>query len=479
MAAKKPKKTTTKQRATINLVAYDQALSHYWKAEYAQALHIVAQQIEEEHTALDELKLYRLWVEVIACLEDKAALRQLNDHLAFQFERHRATMSPEQLANYAALRGTIHFELDEIEAAHLIMRSVGEYINQPYVAELAQRYWDRLWIENNDPLWAQRQRISDYVLLQSLATSSLQGGSVERLEWIFDCVDSLWSQAPLRLEYYAHALVDAKNWSEAILQIDDLLAKFPNHTNYLFIKGTCLTRQENYAEAINVLTFVSRQTHDRDPDILAWLGMALGRHAQHTHNSHLTEEARVCLEKSISLFKDQGLPFTFPHQELSRLNAQTTPHSTKGKMWLVHLTATEFAQLRGASQHQLRLITRVINRDARPGDRCVFAGSDYQQSGGKPGKVRVAALYTVHSEAYTHPTKGSVYDLALVSRVDSVTLPIDLSPYLGKNAATQRRSQWVFELNADAQRYLAQELEGFSNESEGFLQSLSEFRTSV
>src|SRR4051812_41907751 len=54
--------------------------------------------------------LYRLWIEVLAYLNESDSLRVLLDHFSFQMNQ-----SQELFHSMAAMKGLIHFELDEME----------------------------------------------------------------------------------------------------------------------------------------------------------------------------------------------------------------------------------------------------------------------------------------------------------------------------------------------------------------------------
>src|SRR5690606_17184794 len=114
--------------------SYLEGLEIYWSGRPHTALEHTTLALSRDPHSSDACSLYRLWIEIIAAAGDAEALSSLEEHL-----RNRSQAESEQRHSYAALRGLIHLELDELPLARLLLPSLEESHENPFVAEFLQR----------------------------------------------------------------------------------------------------------------------------------------------------------------------------------------------------------------------------------------------------------------------------------------------------------------------------------------------------
>ena len=93
---------------------YLSSVKAYWEGRPRTCIERLATTLSMDPSPDDVHRLYRLWIECLAHQNEILALRTLLNHFSFFIE-----IGPDRVTNMA-LKGMVHFELDEINAAALM-----------------------------------------------------------------------------------------------------------------------------------------------------------------------------------------------------------------------------------------------------------------------------------------------------------------------------------------------------------------------
>lgn len=468
--------------------SYQGALAAYWNGQVNTAIELLSPELEADLSIIDTAPLYRLWIEILADKGEIAALRHLAEHFGFRLE---ADEDSNIHTMNMALKGLIHFELDEIEAAKLMARSVADQTHNPYVMELEQLCRNRMNIDRvTNLLLPMKDKIFDYCQLATLAKTLYQAKDHNNLKRIVERIEQLYANAPLAAQFAMQDAVEKKQYDIAKKHAQTLAKRFTGNIEFAFQNGYIAAKSAEYDSAITELTRASGLARHEDPDILSWLGFSLARKAIQSRNSVLKNEAENYLKQAITQLQAFGFPTTFAAQELSSLLHAFNQGSPQrdSKLWMVKVSAVIFHQLKTAPIEQIEKVTNAIHPAAKAGDLCILVGDDYASKHLMERETtwRLAALYAVTSNAYRHPLKGHVVDMALLNRQEKLSIPLNVSKLLASQNGDGRldhsqhaRSRGVYELDTNAQRMIADILEEFSDESVHISDTLNHFRQSV
>lgn len=467
--------------------SYQGALAAYWNGQVNKAIELLSPELEADLSIVDTAPLYRLWIEILADKGEIAALRHLAEHFGFRLEAdediHVHTMN-------MALKGLIHFELDEIEAARLMARSVSAQKYNPYVLELEQLCRNRTNLDKvTNLLLPVKNLVFDYCQLTTLAKTLYEAQDQNNLKWVVERIMQLYPESPLAAQFALQDAVEKNQFEVARSHARALAKRFTNNVEFAFQYGYIAAKSGDYDNAITELTRASALANHEDPDVLSWLGFSLARKAIQSRNTVLKNEAENYLRKAMTQLQALGLPTTFANQEFSSLGRAFNQGSARdNKLWMVKVSAGAFHQLKTAPLEQIENLTNAIHPTAKAGDLCLIVGDDYasKQLNERDTTWRLAALYSVTSNAYRHPLKGHVVDMTLMNRQENMSIPLNVTKLLASQNGDGRldqsqlaRARGVYELDANAQRIIAAILEEFSDETVHISDTLSYFRQSV
>ncbi len=488
---KAPQKSAEQQVVAPKMLqnnSYKGALAAYWNGQVNKAIELLSPELEGDSSIIDTAPLYRLWIEILADKGEIAALRHLADHFGFLLE---AEEEPVIHTMNMALKGLIHFELDEVDAAKLMARSVADQKLNPYVLELEQLCRNRTNLDKvTNLLLPIKNHVFDYCQLATLAKTLYQAKDHNNLKWAVERIGQLYPEAPLAELFAMQDAVEKKQFEAAKSHARTLTKRFSDNVEFAFQYGYVAAKAGDHDNAITELTRASNMLHHEDPDVLSWLGFSLARKAAHGRNTVLKSEAENYLRKAITQLQSLGLPTTFASQELSTLQHafNQVPQVQNNKLWMVKVSASEFHQLKTGALEQIETMTHALHPNAKAGDLCIIVGDDYASKALNERGVtwRLAALYSVTSNAYRHPLKGHVVNMTLINRQDKVSIPVNVTKLLASQNSDGKldqsriaRANGVYELDADAQRVFADILEEFSDEAFHISDTLSYFRQSV
>jgi tetratricopeptide (TPR) repeat protein len=434
-------KAMKKRRPPIEK-SYLAALREFWEGRPMTSIERLSKLlVDDSVTRVTTLKLYRLWIEILAEQKSTSDLKSLAEHLAV-----RALNDAASSAEFYALRGMIHFELDEYDAANLILSSIKVYDN-PYVAELqgvlATRTSTSFAMEE---LWAKRDEIIDYFHMATLAHHFASLNEGLKLDWILERIKSCYQESPLPDFFKYHQLLSAGQAHKACGVIGKLVDRFPGNTEYRFHAGYAAAKSGDYVAAVENLSVAASLTENSDPDILNWLGFSLSELAFSENNRHNLEEARNVLQASIHLSMQLGIPTMFPSQQIVKINnalGDADQRSDKGsRIWMVKLSNSKYLELKSSHEEKIRSINKAMGEDPRPGDLCLLVGEDYAEDG--VSRLRLGAIYNVASDPIWHPVYNYQSVMTLVCRPE-VSVPFEVEAMQDEN-----RVEPVYELGVAA-----------------------------
>lgn len=432
---------------------YKSSLKAYWEWRPRTCLERLTTSLSMEPKPEEVHCLYRIWIEVLANLEETETLRTLTEHFSFHIQQN-----PDDVVRYTALKGMIHFELDEIEAARLIQRSLRDHNKDPYVWELNYRINRRLsdgitrcnYKKNRDELY-------DYFHLVAYAQAALATGDDAEIEWVQKRMFDLFPNAPYLDLIQFHYYIDLKEYSRAANIAKELTQRFPLSIEYAFNLGYAHAKDQSYVEAITELSRINDLYPDEDCDVLCWLGFSLARQACQTDDVGLKRRAHAILQRACEKSEDAGIPPSFPHRELSRLQDHFADDDNRSEQryWLCKVDTKEYTRFRTGSQKSIENFEGCLNKEARRGDIFFIFGDDHNP---ESNLWRFGALYQVSSDPIWHPQHGFHNQLSLVHRPD-LSIPIAVKE-LGQ------RKNSVFELNMDAVETIANEVANYADSGE-------------
>ena len=109
-------------------------LKKYWEKDTKAVLDLLTKKIETSQSSGVSLLYYRLWIEQLAELRDKASLSLLKTHLL-----KISSFSTDQ-TEWQALRGLIHLELDEMNFCSHLFTLLEKKLDSSYVVEFCEKY---------------------------------------------------------------------------------------------------------------------------------------------------------------------------------------------------------------------------------------------------------------------------------------------------------------------------------------------------
>mgnify|MGYP006276089685 CR=1 FL=1 len=395
---------------------YGEALRLMWSGQYASAASHAAAILAEDPDMNGRFAVIRLWIEAMAEQADRPSLRLVKEML---LTLGRA--NPEDQVTYFALRGLVHYELDELDAARFMAKCCDDEPANPYCLELQQL------VANRDghlsfPLLSAAPLV-DYYHWQTIARSLLSTGHRDELNLILSCIREQCPVASLSHLFEYHLCIEAGFYAAAALVAERMTELYPDSVDYRYFQAYALFEDADYPAARKVLAKLLADGHGDDAEVIGLLG--------HTHAKlGNSEEAARCLQRAVSLLKSQGLPYSHLSLELSDVEEElrgdeldptlTMPQQTR--KWLINLSPRRYNELVMSSTDAIERLLRPMGPEPRLGDICFFATTTKSPQG---SQWKIVAIYMVDSLPMWHPVDGYHSVLRLVARLPD-GLPVDI-----------------------------------------------------
>lgn len=397
-----------------------QALSLSWGGDLDGALGSVTTLLAENPEHPCRFAAYRLWISLLAEQGERAALKDLAQHLF-----RRGQESADDQVTFAALRGVAHFELDEISAARLLARSMAGYVDNPYCLELIQ-FVDSRFNEKVVPALATAKvPLNDYCHWQTLCRDLLRGRHEQALNQVLAFVRDHVRSAPLPHVFEFHGCIDSGFYAAAALVAERLVELYPDNLDYRYYQAYALFEDGDYPSSRRLLMDSLALGGERDSEVLGLLGHC---HAKLGN----PEQAAGYLRRAIAILKDEGLPTS--HMSLELANVEEELRGDKldpvvhmprmARNWLVHLSPRRYHELQQSSESTIDHLVRPMGSEPRPGDYCFFASAAAANGDGSD-QWRIVAIYAVDSDPIWHPTQKWHTSLKLVKRLP-FGIPVDV-----------------------------------------------------
>jgi len=452
---------------------YLQALKGYWENRTRTAVERLTQIIVDEEDPTKTFPLYRLWIEVLSSGRDLAALKKLVDHMHFLGEAEA-----EHTGTFLALRGLIHFELDEIDAASTIARSLRKETHNLYGLELRQLIEDRTSPRFKKPLLlSQEHNLRDYFHFESLAKSLVLRNENQAFHILGRRIREIFPESPLIESIELMSFVTKGEYRSGIHLANQLVAKFPGNVEYSIQLAYVATRARDFDTAITELTRAANLHTEVDGDALSLLGYALAEKALLQNDADIAERAVEQLSKAIEYYTDAGIPINFPQENLERINKAFTKNgpmetSMKRRNWLIKLSARKYHELKDTPLEHVKKIRCPMGSAPRCGDFCFLVGDDYRNHDAGPNDQhwRLGAIYEITSDPFWHPLAQFQSRLTLVTRPE-ISIPIAVHEFDRDDAPPARHKDplnpvdfGVYELSPSALQGIEEAIEEFSSE---------------
>jgi tetratricopeptide (TPR) repeat protein len=387
--------------------SYVEALEAFWQRKHQLAITILTDQLTQESETDSFALFYRLWIEVCAQSGDRASLRALKPHL-FAMGQEKSS----DHVTFFALRGLVHFELDEIEAATVLAQSCENTEKNPYVLELLQRLSLRMRPAggfrgdeelNCLRLLRQKDGLKDYFHWQYVVLGLVTVGHTEGVGLALEHMGQFFPRSPLPHLFEYHRSLERGYFAAAATVAERLRELAPEVVDYMYFQAYAYFEDGDYPSARKVLHEANQITGGFDAEIVGLLG--------HCHAKlGGAKEASICLQKSMQLLSNQGLPashvameYLDVQQEIdggpSKSDTKEMPREPQG--WIVHLSPRRVNELLSSPENVTERLLRPMGTRALPGDLCFLTSVSPETS-----QWNILAVYAVESDPLWHPIQG-------------------------------------------------------------------------
>jgi hypothetical protein len=412
-------------------------LKKYWEKDTKAVLDLLTKKIETSQSSGVSLLYYRLWIEQLAELRDKASLSLLKTHLL-----KISSFSTNQ-TEWQALRGLIHLELDEMNFCSHLFTLLEKKLDSSYVVEFCEKYRRRFCEDGKEIIFFSQYKkpIYDYFHFKTWSESFLLVGDFKSLETVLDYVEKSYAKSPMKKEFSFYKSLDEKNYLESKKQIEALLLNYKNRNDYQFLYAYTLSRLGAWGSSSNVLEkILTPKTTKEDPDIYSLL-------AYNSYMSSFGDIHSVHWQKAMNFFwktegilsreglstKDPLLNLSLMFRHEKKLKKDNSGVRENFSYWYLNLKSSSFGRLMNAEKDEIFYLHEKMGASAREGD-LVFFGSKESSS----GEPRLGAVYQVLSSPLWGHERGYETTLELVARFDrSLNISKDFSvnsTYLFQNA---------------------------------------------
>lgn len=446
---------------------YSAGLHDLWGRRTQTAVEHVTSVLSENPQHDFAPALYRLWIEILAESGDQGALRAVGDHLHRMAHEQPRRVYP----TYLALLGLVHLELEEVEGARLIARSLRPWRKGLYVAELEHRLRWRVGTPRSTNLMQSVHEVRDYFQLETILRAAWTLRSSKRVDQVLARIRRLYPDAPLPQLVALHEAMERNDYKGALVPARALTEAWPSNQEFAFYRAVATFYAGDTEHAKDLLLRVGSLSGEIDADLASLLGECYLDMSARSERG--PGDARYYFQKAMAGRRALGLPLRDLERRLAKAtegDAETAdrPMSRRrheaafAKSWMVRLSSQSFYQFRTASEATLRQIRHPLGMMPQPGDTCFLAYPDPGTRGQRERYWRIAAVYRVDSQPSYDPIAGVVTDLVLEHRPDR-SIPIDVSEVGGANRRhTNPRSGYsshVYELNAEGVQRIADALE--------------------
>lgn len=416
---------------------YEAALAGFFRSDFLKAAEAASNVLAEEPDCAARFQAYRLWIESLAEAGESDSLVELKNHL---FTRGQA--EPDEHETFAALRGVVHFELDEFQAASLLAKSMKSRTHNPYCMELVQLVEGRTADYRDEgvvpALLRCTEAVTDYFHWQQLVRALVTRKDREPLSEALATMRDMFRKAPLPLVAEYHGQVDAGYYAGAAIYAERLCELYPNNTDYQYYKAFAHFEDGNYPVARATLTRLVERFGEQDAEIVGLLGHCHAKLGE-------AEKAKHYLSRAVSLLRAEGLPSSHVRLELATVEdelrgeqldpALEMPRETR--MWLVPLSARRYNELMTASDLSVDRLLRPMGTGARPGDFVLFTAPPVDD-GENVQHWSIVAIYTVDSEPMWHPVYRHHTALKMVCRLSNA-IPMEVRDSKSQNTPSGKK----------------------------------------
>lgn len=440
--------------------SYVEALEAFWQRKYPLAITLLTDQLTQDSESDSSALLYRLWIEVCAQSGDRASLRAL--------KRHLFAMGQERSADHTtffALRGLVHFELDEMEAATGLAQSFENTEKNPYSLELLQRLSLRMRPAGEFrgdqelaylPLLGTKDGLKDYFHWQYVVLGLVTVGHAEGVGHALEHIGQVFPRSPLPHLFEYHRSLERGYFAAAATVAERLRELAPEVVDYMYFQAYAYFEDGDYPSARKILHEANQITGGFDAEIVGLLG--------HCHAKlGGAKEASICLQKSMQLLSNQGLPashvameYLDVQQEMdggaSRSDTKEMPREPQG--WIIHLSPRRVYELVSSPENVTERLLRPMGTRALPGDLCFLASVSPDSS-----QWNILAVYAVESDPLWHPVQGHQSILKRVIlfpqaiSIDVSTMPGETEEYLLAQEKDQNLRHSWYEIQKLARRF--------------------------
>jgi len=400
--------------------AYAAALKSYWAGDLSRALDQASTLLAEDPDGAHRFAAYRLWIEVLAAQQDLESLAALGSHLFL-----RGQAEPDFQPTYVALRGLVHFERDEIDAARLVARAFVGETTDVYGLELGQLVRNRTEPSSGAlALLASTAPLADYFHWQTLARGLLAAGAEEALGEALGFVRAHFRGATLPHVFEFHRCIDNGYYAGASLVAGRLVELYPESTDYRYYLAYALYEDGDYPSARRTLGELLPLTGGDDAEVLGLLGHCNAKLGD-------PEKAAHYLGRAVALLKAEGLPTSHMSLELTVVEEELrgdVPESVTEmprltRNWLIKLSSRRALELLTSPANTVDRLLRPMGAEAMPGDYCFFVAEEGPQDA---PLWKIIAIYAVDSAPIWHPTYRYHTALRLVKRLPE-GIPLDVA----------------------------------------------------
>ncbi len=429
---------------------YLHALTNYWNGRPQTAVEHVSLLLAERPEREDRFILYRFWIDVLADQKDVVMLKSLSDHLHIL-----GMIDADYAPYYMSLRGTIHFELDEVEAAKLYARTVKQFENNQYARELLYMLEQRTSSEPVAMVSSKEvSNLNDYFHLKCALGSAHECSDDKLIKATSNRIAKLYPSSPLLEQYKVQTAFQQQQYPRAIKVLEGLSSDFPANHDYLVYSAFAAAKSGQYQPALKYLGKLMTLGCEDDLDVNLLFADCYRNLFEQTGDAQLRDKLEYFEQRVEELWNAEESS----NKVLSISDKkENTMNSSKGrdvKAWMVKLTAAEYYDLQSKQQEE---IVHTLSETAVPGDIVVFVGDDYQN----PSRSwRIGSVYSVESEPTWHPVRGFECHLSAMHRLEaSIPFEVRLDKQVSAKSA-------VIELDRGAIDLLIEAVQDFSGQDE-------------
>jgi hypothetical protein len=394
---------------------YRKALSSWWNGEHSAALDVASGALARSPEHPLRLALYRLWIEILASAGERMALVGLRDHLLL-VGREQGVDAPA----FAALRGIVHLELDEYEAATLIHGVLSTNSRSPWVTEFRVSWAKRTSDESlvSTDLWtANAAPIVDWVHWRSICAQASSENPDTEFSRMLDLADKIHPGSPLRDEILMRQMFEAGQHAHVRALATRLERIFPSNRDYAFFDAISASELGDWQGALTALDRATKPGVD-DPDVLLLKARCKGALAVQKKDPKVVADARQAFADALASLEQHGLPTVDAVRGQAALD-EVFPQTSSAnvfrgaKAWFVQLSQRRYFELRTSHEDTVKDLVRAIGDKAQPGDICFFAAPSTK---GTRSSWQIGAAYMVTTRPAWDPFDGCVSGLKLITR---------------------------------------------------------------